>query len=70
VNFWKRPYINAKKEHRKASGIMGRLIKWLFYIVVLLASLLVLYAYIGPFLGVDFSARVEKKSEAVVLQPE
>ncbi|MDG2341433.1 MAG: hypothetical protein P8L32_09600 [Paracoccaceae bacterium] len=49
---------------------MGRLIKWLFYIVVLLASLLVLYAYIGPFLGVDFSARVEKKSEAVVLQPE
>lgn len=49
---------------------MGRLIKWLLYIVVLLAVLLVLYAYVGPFLGVDFSARVEEQSETVILQPE
>lgn len=38
---------------------MGRLIKWLFYLLVLAAILLVLYAYVGPFLGVDFSSQTE-----------
>lgn len=49
---------------------MGRLLKWLIYLVILLAVLLVLYAYIGPFLGVDFSARPEPRSDAISLQPE
>ena len=49
---------------------MGRLIKWLFYLVVLAAILLVLYAYVGPFLGVDFSARPESQTETITLQPE
>ncbi len=49
---------------------MGRLIKWLIYLVILLAILLVLYAYVGPFLGVDFSARPESQVETISLQPE
>lgn len=34
---------------------MGRLIKWLFYLVVLAGLALVAYAYAGPFFGADFS---------------
>ncbi len=34
---------------------MGRLIKWLFYFLVLAALALVAYAYVGPFFGADFS---------------
>ena len=49
---------------------MGRLIKWLIYLVILLALLLVLYAYVGPFLGVDFSARPEAQADTISLQPE
>ncbi|MHA6345213.1 hypothetical protein [Roseivivax sp. CAU 1761] len=34
---------------------MGRILKWLFYLVVLAAILLVAYAYVGPYFGADFS---------------
>lgn len=34
---------------------MGRLIKWLFYLLVLAGIALVAYAYVGPFFGADFS---------------
>ena len=34
---------------------MGRLIKWLFYLLMLGALALVAYAYVGPFFGADFS---------------
>ena len=34
---------------------MGRLIKWLFYLVLLGGLGLVVYVYLGPVLGVDFS---------------
>ena len=34
---------------------MGRLIKYLFYLLVLAGIGLVGYAYVGPFLGADFS---------------
>lgn len=49
---------------------MGRLIKWLFYLLVLAAILLVLYAYTGEFLGVDFSAQTNTVSVPVTLTPE
>ncbi len=49
---------------------MGRLIKWIVYLLIILTILLVLYAYIGPFLGVDFSARSEDQLELITLQPE
>ncbi|CUH77139.1 hypothetical protein [Tropicibacter naphthalenivorans] len=34
---------------------MGRIIKWLFYLLVLGAIALVAYAYLGPTFGADFS---------------
>ncbi len=34
---------------------MGRLIKWLFYLLVVGALALIAYAYVGPFFGADFS---------------
>ncbi len=34
---------------------MGRILKWLFYLLVLGAIALVAYAYIGPFFGANFS---------------
>jgi hypothetical protein len=34
---------------------MGRIIKWLFYLLVLGVIALIAYAYIGPFFGADFS---------------
>jgi hypothetical protein len=46
---------------------MGRIIKWLFYLLVLAGLFLVAYAYVGPFLGVDFSAQPETTSVPVGL---
>ncbi|MCE0504951.1 MULTISPECIES: hypothetical protein [unclassified Roseivivax] len=34
---------------------MGRLLKWLFYLVILGGIALVAYAYLGEFFGADFS---------------
>lgn len=34
---------------------MGWLIKWLFYLLILAALVLVAYAYVGPYFGADFS---------------
>lgn len=43
---------------------MFRLIKFLFYFVVLIVIGLLVYAYLGPLLGADFSA-----PQTVVTQP-
>lgn len=34
---------------------MGRILKWLIYLLVLCALVLVAYAYVGPYFGADFS---------------
>lgn len=39
---------------------MWRIIKWLFYLVVLGAIALVVYAYVGPYFGADFTAPTEE----------
>ncbi len=39
---------------------MGRILKWLIYLALVGFVALVTYAYIGPFVGADFSA---EKSE-------
>jgi hypothetical protein len=49
---------------------MGRVLKWIVYLLVFLAILLVLYAYLGPILGVDFSARPENSVEPILLNLE
>ncbi|MDR9485401.1 MULTISPECIES: hypothetical protein [Sediminimonas] len=46
---------------------MLRLIKYLFYLALLGGIALVGYAYIGPFLGADFSAPKEDITQTVVL---
>ncbi|CUH83477.1 CusA/CzcA family heavy metal efflux RND transporter [Thalassovita mediterranea] len=46
---------------------MGRLIKWLFLLVLVAAIALVAYAYIGPWLGADFSPQQQEIRENVVL---
>lgn len=46
---------------------MGRLIKYLIYLVVLAALGLVAYAYVGPWFGADFSAPGTEVRKPVVL---
>ncbi len=46
---------------------MGRLIKYLFFLVVLAGIALVAYAYVGPFLGADFSPPQEEVRQPVIL---
>ncbi|WP_170324678.1 hypothetical protein [Ruegeria arenilitoris] len=49
---------------------MGRLIKFLLYLICLGFIGLVAYAYLGPFFGVDFSAPQEEIREPVILNVE
>ncbi len=46
---------------------MGRLIKFLIYIVCLAFIGLVTYAYVGPYFGADFSAPQSEIREPVTL---
>ena len=46
---------------------MGRLIKYLVYLVVLAAIGLVVYAYAGPWFGADFGAPGAEVRKPVVL---
>ncbi len=46
---------------------MGRLIKFLLYLICLCFIGLVGYAYIGPFFGADFSAPQGEIREPVIL---
>ena len=46
---------------------MGRLIKFLIYIVCLAFIGLVAYAYVGPYFGADFSAPQSEIREPVTL---
>ncbi|WP_170569757.1 hypothetical protein [Ruegeria atlantica] len=49
---------------------MGRLIKFLLYLICLSFIGLVAYAYLGPFFGIDFSAPQEEIREPVILNVE
>ena len=49
---------------------MGRLIKYLFYLLILAGIGLVGYAYVGPYFGVDFSPPSQEIREPVVLDAE
>lgn len=46
---------------------MGRIIKYLFYLIVLGFVGLVAYAYVGPYVGVDFSAPQTEQREPIIL---
>jgi len=49
---------------------MGRVIKYLIYLIILAFAGLVAYAYIGPFVGVDFSPPQTEQREPVTLELE
>ncbi|SNR59118.1 hypothetical protein [Puniceibacterium sediminis] len=46
---------------------MGRLFKWLFYLLVMGTIALAAYAYIGPFFGADFSPPQSEIRQPVTL---
>ncbi|MEZ5674345.1 hypothetical protein SAMN06265173_13922 [Thalassovita litoralis] len=46
---------------------MGRLIKWLFILIILGVIGLTAYAYVGPFLGADFSPKQTEIRQSVTL---
>lgn len=46
---------------------MGRIIKWIFILAFLSVVALVAYAYVGPWLGADFSPEQREIREKVVL---
>lgn len=57
-----------QNQHKQGSEFhMGRLIKYLIYLVILAAIGLVGYAYLGPWFGADFSAPQSEIREPVVL---
>ena len=47
---------------------MFRLIKWLFYLAVLGFIALVGYAYVGPFLGADFTPDTREIRHEIILE--
>ena len=49
---------------------MGRLIKLLLYLLILGFVALVVYAYVGPFFGVDFAPEPVEIRQPVTLDPE
>ncbi|WP_420567451.1 hypothetical protein [Thalassovita sp.] len=46
---------------------MGRLLKWLFILIFLGLIGLAGYAYVGPFLGADFSPQQSEIRQQVIL---
>ena len=46
---------------------MGRIIKYLIFIIILCAIGLITYAYVGPWFGADFSAPTAEVRKPVVL---
>lgn len=59
--------VRAKAKKEEAGADMFRLFKYLFYLVVLGFIGLVAYAYVGPFVGVDFSPPQVETRQPVVL---
>lgn len=47
---------------------MFRLIKWLFFLAVLGFAALVVYAYVGPFFGADFSPPQTEIRDSVIIE--
>ena len=63
----KRPVIKWKTTGKILGKHMGKLIRALFFLIVLLAIGLVGFAYLGPIFGADFSAPQTEIRESVPL---
>ena len=46
---------------------MGRILKWLIYLLILAAVALIAYAYVGPYFGADFSPPQTEVRQPVTL---
>jgi hypothetical protein len=46
---------------------MGRIVKWLIYLLILGALALLAYAYLGPYFGADFSPPQTEVRQPVTL---
>lgn len=46
---------------------MGRIVKWLIYLLLLGGVALIAYAYIGPYFGADFSPPQTEVRQPVTL---
>ncbi|HKK97975.1 MAG TPA: hypothetical protein VJ928_07315 [Marivita sp.] len=46
---------------------MGRIVKWLIYLILLGGLALVAYAYLGPYFGADFSPPQTEVRQPVTL---
>ncbi|WP_194287118.1 hypothetical protein [Tritonibacter aquimaris] len=46
---------------------MGRIFKYLFYLLILASIALVAYAYVGPWFGADFNAPTSEVRKSVIL---
>lgn len=46
---------------------MGRIVKWLIYLLIIGGLALVAYAYIGPYFGADFSPPQTEVRQPVTL---
>lgn len=47
--------------------MIGKLIKYLIYLIIIAIIGVISYAYIGPYFGVDFSAQQSEVRKPVVL---
>jgi hypothetical protein len=46
---------------------MGRVVKWLIYLLLFAAIALIAYAYVGPYFGADFSPPQTEVRQPVTL---
>jgi hypothetical protein len=61
-----------RQADRQTDGqtMMARLLKYLFYLIVLGALGIVIYAYVGPHLGEDFARPQQEIRQQVTLDAE
>lgn len=62
--------MGQSEKNEEAKRNMGRVLKYLIYLILLGFIALVAYAYVGPFVGADFSAPQTEQREPITLEAE
>ena len=60
----------GKTKRKWGKTFMLSIIKWLVYLLILAGIALVAYAYVGPFLGVDFAPPTQEITTPLTLDVE
>ncbi len=58
----------VKTTNKAGKNTLGRLIKWLIYLLIIAFIALVAYAYLGPFFGADFTPPREEIRQEIILE--